>query len=153
MEPIVEDRSRKCSVIYFSNCQEPPDVPEGGGQVQRMVCIRLRHSQSTAVHHASRPQGKNTSFYLSSCHKWDYSSLLGIAVLRICIDINADPDQAFCLNADPDLGTQTNADPDPGHLSVGFKVYFYMKSVLYVGNRSLNEPTVRRYKSLVSEGY
>jgi hypothetical protein len=50
------------SGIYFYGCQESPDVPEGGGQVQRMVCFRLRYSQSTAVHHASRLKGKKHPF-------------------------------------------------------------------------------------------
>jgi hypothetical protein len=34
-------------------------------------------------------------------------------VLRIRIDIIADPDPFFCLNADPDPGSQTDLDPDP----------------------------------------
>ncbi len=37
-----------------------------------------------------------------------------MAVFRIRIIFDADPDPAFYINVDPDPGSQTNADTDPG---------------------------------------
>ncbi len=54
----------------------------------------------------------------------------------IRIGFNADPDPAFYLSADPNPGSQASAFPDPGQTSCHKKMNFYIKNILYVGNRS-----------------
>ncbi len=56
--------------------------------------------------------------------------------------LRAGPDPALYLGADPDPRSQTNPDPDPGQTLPSQKTEFYMKNILYVGNRSLKIPTV-----------
>jgi hypothetical protein len=61
------------------------------------------------------------------------SNFVLIAVLRIRIGFNADPDPAFYLYADSAPWSQNfNADPHPGHK----KLEFGMKNILFVGNMS-----------------
>ncbi len=48
--------------------------------------------------------------------------------------LRADPDPALYLSADPDPGSQT--EPDPGQTLPSQKIEFYIKNIVYVGNRS-----------------
>ena len=62
--PVLKVRNLKWwkrSLFLFTGVQEPEHVPEGGGQVQRVVRLRLCDSQPAALHHAPWSQGKVTN--------------------------------------------------------------------------------------------